>query len=79
MAAIDRLMSERAQAWYEWRDDDPAAGKRLSEVGREAVSLGHRFRGHSAFIDAPTPAHIPYRPASNLVGSVVKRGLLVAG
>ncbi len=52
VAAIDRLMDERAQAWYEWGDDDPAAGKRLTEVGREAVSLGHRFWGLSAFIDA---------------------------
>jgi len=30
-------------------------------------------------LDAPSPAHIPYRPASNLVGSVIKWGVLVAG
>jgi imidazolonepropionase len=52
-----------------------------------ALSLGLEDQGQIregspadlVILDAPTPAHIPYRPASNLVGSVIKLGLLVAG
>ncbi|MFV1962745.1 MAG: BTAD domain-containing putative transcriptional regulator, partial [Acidimicrobiia bacterium] len=29
VAEIDRIMSQRAQAWYAWADNDPTAGKRL--------------------------------------------------
>jgi len=52
VAEIDRIMSQRAQAWYAWALDDTTAGKRLIEVGREATSLGHRFWGLLCFIDA---------------------------
>ncbi|MFV2000853.1 MAG: LuxR C-terminal-related transcriptional regulator, partial [Acidimicrobiia bacterium] len=52
VAEIDRIMSERAQAWYAWAVEDPTAGKRLIEVGREAVAHGHRFWGLSCFLDA---------------------------
>jgi len=52
VAEIDRIMSQRAQAWYAWADNDPTAGKRLIEVGREAVALGHRFWGLLCFLDA---------------------------
>jgi imidazolonepropionase len=30
-------------------------------------------------LDAPSPAHIPYRPASNLVRTVIKEGSVVVG
>jgi len=52
VAEIDRIMHQRAQAWYAWADNDPTAGKRLIEVGREAVARGHRFWGLSCFLDA---------------------------
>jgi imidazolonepropionase len=52
-----------------------------------ALSLGLEDRGQIktrapadlVVLDAPAPAHIPYRPASNLVRAVVKDGLLVTG
>ena len=30
-------------------------------------------------LDAPTPNHIPYRPATNLVATVIRRGVMSAG
>jgi len=56
-AEIDRIMSQRAQAWYAWTNNDPTAGKRLIEIGREAVALGHRFWGLSCFLDAVRLGH----------------------
>ncbi len=52
-----------------------------------ALSLGLEDRGQIKegspadliVLDAPTPAHIPYRPASNLVTTVINWGVLVAG
>lgn len=52
-----------------------------------ALSLGLENRGlikqgapaDLVVLDAPTPAHIPYRPASNLVRAVIKDGSVVAG
>jgi imidazolonepropionase len=35
--------------------------------------------GDLVILDAPSPAHIPYRPASNLVWKTVKRGAVVTG
>jgi imidazolonepropionase-like amidohydrolase len=29
-------------------------------------------------LDAPTPAHIPYRPGTNLIWKTVKEGVVVA-
>jgi hypothetical protein len=29
-------------------------------------------------LDAPVPAHIPYRPATNLIWKTVKEGVVVA-
>jgi DNA-binding CsgD family transcriptional regulator len=52
VAAIDHLMSERADAWHLWAEADPSAPKRLAEIGRAAVNLGHRFWGLCALIDA---------------------------
>ena len=52
VAEIDRIMNQRVDAWIAWADDDPTAGKRLAEVGREAISMGHRLWGLSALIDA---------------------------
>jgi len=52
VAEIDRMMNQRARAWYAWSVGDPTAGKRLVEVGRDATSVGHRFWGLSCFIDA---------------------------
>ena len=49
---IDRIMSERVDAWVAWAQTDPTAGKRLIGVGREAIAMGHRFWGLSALIDA---------------------------
>ena len=52
-----------------------------------AVSLGLEDRGMISpgsaadlvVIDAPTPAHIPYRPATNLVATTIKEGVIVSG
>lgn len=52
-----------------------------------AVSLGFDERGlvtpgvpaDLIVLDAPTPGHIPYRPASNLVSKVISGGRLVVG
>ncbi|VAV92709.1 hypothetical protein MNBD_ACTINO02-1515 [hydrothermal vent metagenome] len=52
VADVDRMMTQRANAWYAWAIDDPTAGKRLVEVGREATALGQRSWGLSCFIDA---------------------------
>jgi imidazolonepropionase len=35
--------------------------------------------GDLVVLDAPSPAHIPYRPGTNLVGKTVKAGAVVAG
>jgi imidazolonepropionase len=35
--------------------------------------------GDLVVLDAPTPAHIPYRPGTNLVWKTVKDGAVVAG
>ncbi len=52
VADVDRMMGQRVKAWHAWAIDDPTAGKRLVEVGREATSLGQRSWGLSCFIDA---------------------------
>ncbi len=52
VARIDQLMSQRADAWWALADGDSTAAKRLVEVGREGVAMGHRFWGLCAFIDA---------------------------
>jgi len=57
VAEIDRIMDERVDAWLAWGDDEPTAGKRLVEVGREAISMGHRFWGLSALVDAIRLGH----------------------
>jgi imidazolonepropionase len=52
-----------------------------------ALSLGLEDKGVVApgasgdliVLDAPSPAHIPYRPATNLVWKTVKDGVVVAG
>ncbi len=52
-----------------------------------AVSLGLEDRGMISpgsaadlvVIDAPTPAHIPYRPATTLVATTIKEGVIVSG
>jgi len=52
-----------------------------------ALSLGLDDRGlielgsigDLVVLDAPSPAHIPYRPATNLVWKTVKNGQFVAG
>jgi imidazolonepropionase len=35
--------------------------------------------GDLVVLDAPSPAHIPYRPATNLIWKTVKDGVVVAG
>lgn len=54
---IDRIMNRRVDAWLAWGDDDPTAAKRLVEVGREAIAMGHRFWGLIALIDAIRLGH----------------------
>jgi imidazolonepropionase len=52
-----------------------------------ALSLGLEDRGSIKegspadliVLDAPSPAHIPYRPATNLVRIVVKEGSVIVG
>jgi imidazolonepropionase len=52
-----------------------------------ALSLGLEDRGQIktgapadlVVLDAPAPAHIPYRPASNLTRTVIKEGSVVTG
>ena len=52
-----------------------------------AVSLGLDDRGlispgsagDLVVLNAPTPAHIPYRPATNLVTTTIKEGVIVSG
>jgi len=52
-----------------------------------ALSLGLENRGQIkegspadlVVLDAPSPAHIPYRPASNLVQTVIKDGSVIVG
>lgn len=52
VAEIDRIMGERVDAWLAWATDDPTAAKRLAEVGRQAIAMGHRFWGLCAMLDA---------------------------
>jgi DNA-binding CsgD family transcriptional regulator len=52
VAEIDRLMNRRADAWFAWSAGDDTAGKRLVELGREAMAVGHRFWGLASFLDA---------------------------
>lgn len=49
---IDRIMSQRVEAWAAWSSGDTEAGSRLVRVGRDAISMGHRFWGLCALIDA---------------------------
>jgi imidazolonepropionase len=52
-----------------------------------ALSLGLEDHGHIApgavgdivILDAPSPAHIPYRPGTNLVWKTIKGGVIVSG
>jgi imidazolonepropionase len=52
-----------------------------------ALSLGLEDRGQITtgspadlvILDAPSPTHIPYRPASNLTWTVIKEGSVVTG
>jgi imidazolonepropionase len=42
-------------------------------------TIGPGSSGDLVVLDAPTPSHIPYRPATNLVWKTVKNGQVVAG
>jgi imidazolonepropionase len=44
---------------------------------RGLISPG--FAADLVVLDAPTVAHIPYRPATNLVATTIKDGTIVAG
>lgn len=57
VVAIDDLMNRRVDAWLAWADQDLTAGKRLVEVGRDAIALGHRFWGLLALLDAVRLGH----------------------
>lgn len=57
VAEIDRIMRQRVDAWMAWSQQDPTAGKRLVEVGHDAISMGHRFWGLCAFVDAIRLGH----------------------
>ena len=73
VAEIDRIMNQRVDAWLAWSQDDSTAGKRLVEVGREAIVMGHRFWGLCALVDAVRLGHGD-DAASDIEHLVITRG-----
>ena len=49
----------------------------LGMEGHGTITAGSA--GDLVVLDAPSPAHIPYRPATNLVWKTIKAGRVVAG
>ena len=70
---IDRIMNQRVDAWLTWSEGDAAASKRLIEVGREAIAMGHRFWGLCALIDATRLG------AGNLVAADIDHLIITRG
>ena len=52
-------------------------GGALSLGLEDRGSLAPGYRADLLILDAPSPAHIPYRPATQLVSHVVSNGELI--